>query len=130
MAIEAPETLLRVDGDVLEGPVAVLEVLDDGATLDGADAEAVVNVEEVSVVIGAAVDIVVVVAGAVVEGAVVLAETWLAVLSKQLQALETLEGSSLPTHSGRVLSEPARNFGQNAAAWVEKRSSARRVLSS
>lgn len=67
-------------------------------------------------VTGAAVEVVAVVAGAVVDGAVVLAETWLAVLSKHLQALETLEGSSLPTQSGRVLSEPARNFGQNAAA--------------
>ena len=39
-----------------------------------------------------------------------------AVLSKHLQALETLEASSLPTQAGIVESEPARNLGQNAVA--------------
>ncbi len=114
--VEAPESVLGVEEDVLTGAEALLEVSEDEATLDVVDAEAVVDVEEASVVSGAAVEVVAVVAGAVVEGAVVLAETGLAVFSKHLQALETLAGSSLPTQSGRVLSEPARNLGQNAAA--------------
>ncbi len=44
--LDASEPLLGVDGDVLAGAVAVLEVVEDGATLDGADAEAVVDVDE------------------------------------------------------------------------------------
>jgi len=46
LVLEASEPLLGVDGDVLAGAVAVLEVVEDGATLDGADAEAVVDVDK------------------------------------------------------------------------------------
>ena len=67
---------------------AVTDVLagaeDDGATLADADPEAVVDAEEAVVVTEAAL-----IVDAVVAGAVVLAETGLAVLSKHLQALET-----------------------------------------
>ena len=98
--------MLPVAGVVLTADTDV------GAMVEDTDTEAELDVDKV--VTGAAV-VAGVVAGAVVDGDLVLVAA-LAVLSKQLQALETWAVLSLPTQSGRVLIEPARNFGQKAAA--------------
>ena len=110
--MEELEPVTGVDRLVLMGAATAVEVVE-GAGLEGGGAEAVVD--GTLVVAGA-----VVVVGAVVVGAVVaeVVEAGPAVLSKHLQALETLEGSSLPTQLGIVESEPARNLGQNATAWL------------
>ena len=84
---------------------------DIGLAVDDTDAEVGFDAELVS----AAAVVTAVVPVAVVGGAWVLV-AGLAVLSKQSQALETWAALSLPTQSGIVLTEPARNFGQKAAA--------------
>ena len=85
---------------------------DVGATVDDTNTEAELDEDKV---VTRAVVVAVVAAGAVVDAALVLV-AGLAVLSKQSQALETWAALSLPTQSGRVLTDPARNFGQKAAA--------------